>query len=80
LSSTPSQSLPDLPIIILEANNVIIRKTFTQEPILDDGSWLRPLIAGAAEKTQSQPDTETVGRIRETIVDRIRRQPVRLVA
>ena len=74
------QILADLPIICLEAETVISRKTYKQEAILDDGQWLRPLIAGAADKTQSQPDAGAVARIREVVLYRIERGSVSLVA
>ena len=59
---------------------MIVRKTFKQEAVLDDGQWLRPLIAGAADKTRSQPDVGAVARIRETVLDRIERESLSLVA
>ena len=59
---------------------MISRKTFKQEATLDDGQWLRPLIAGAADKTQSQPDVGAVARIREVVLYRIERASVSLVA
>jgi len=74
------QSSRILPIICLEADEVISRKTFKQEAILDDGQWLRPLMAGAVDKTQSQPDAGAVARIRETVLNRIERESVSLVA
>ena len=74
------QSSRNLPIICLEAETVISRKTYKQEAILDDGRWLRPLMAGAADKTRSQPDAGAVARIRETVLDRIERESVSLVA
>jgi len=74
------QSSRNLPIICLEAETVISRKTYKQEATLDDGQWLRPLMAGAAEKTQLQPDAGAVARIRETVLDRIERESVSLVA
>ena len=74
------QSSRNLPIICLEAETVISRKTFKQEAYLDDGQWLRPLMVGAADKTRSQPDAGTVARIRETVLDRIERESVSLVA
>ena len=74
------QSSRILPIICLEADEVISRKTFKQEAILDDGQWLRPLMAGAADKMRSQPDAGAVARIREAVLHRIERESVSLVA
>ena len=74
------QSSRNLPIICLEAETVISRKTFKQEAYLDDGQWLRPLMAGAADKTQSQPDAGAVARIREVVLHQIERESVSLVA
>ncbi len=59
---------------------MIGRKTYKQEATLDDGQWLRPLMAGAAEKTQSRPDAGAVARIRETVLGQIERESVSLVA
>ena len=59
---------------------MISRKSYKQEAVLDDGQWLRPLIAGAADKTRSQPDVGAVARIRETVLDRIERESLSLVA
>ena len=59
---------------------MISRKTFKQEATLDDGQWLRPLMAGAADKTRSQPDAGAVARIREVVIYRIERASVSLVA
>jgi hypothetical protein len=64
----------------LEAETVMSRKSFKQEAVLDDGQWLRPLIAGAADKTQSQPDVGAVARIRETVLGQIERESLSLVA
>jgi hypothetical protein len=80
LSTRTRQSTRNLPIICLEADEVIIRKTFKQEATLDDGQWLRPLMAGAAEKTRLQPDAGAVARIRETVRNQIERESVSLVA
>jgi len=74
------QSSRNLPIICLEAETVISRKTYKQEANLDDGRWLRPLMAGAAEKTQAQPDAGAVARIREVVLHQIERESVSLVA
>ena len=59
---------------------MISRKSYKQEAVLDEGQWLRPLMAGAAEKTQSQPDVGAVARIREVVLYRIERGSVSLVA
>jgi hypothetical protein len=59
---------------------VTIGKLYKQEPSLDDGRWLRPLMAGAADKTQSQPDAYAIARIRATVLERIERESVSLVA
>ena len=56
------------------------RKSFKQEAVLDDGQWLRPLIAGAADKTRSQPDVGAVARIRETVLGQLERESLSLVA
>ena len=56
------------------------RKSFKQEAVLDDGQWLRPLMAGAADKTRSQPDAGAVARIREVVIYRIERASLSLVA
>ena len=74
------QSSRNLPIICLEAETVISRKSYKHEAHLDDGQWLRPLMAGVAEKTQSQPDAGAVARIREVVLYRIERGSVSLVA
>jgi len=55
-------------------------KSYRQEATLDDGQWLRPLLAGAADKTRSQPDAGAVARIREVVLYRIERESVSLVA
>jgi hypothetical protein len=59
---------------------VTTRKLHRQEATLDDGQWLRPLLAGAADKTRSQPDAGAVARIRETVLEHIERESVSLVA
>ena len=59
---------------------MIVRKTFKQEAVLDDGQWLRPLMAGAIDKTRSQPDVGAVARIREVVLSQMGREPVSLVA
>ena len=59
---------------------MISRKSCKQEATLDDGQWLRPLMAGWADKTQSQPDRGAVARIREVVLDRIERGSISLVA
>jgi uncharacterized protein YqcC (DUF446 family) len=64
----------------LEADAVIVRKTFKQEAVLDDGQWLQPLMAGAIDKTRSLPDVGAVARIREVVLSQMGREPVSLVA
>jgi hypothetical protein len=65
---------------------VSTRKGHKQETILasmldsDDGDWLRPLLATVREKTQSQPDSLAVERIRDAVLSRIERGAVPLVA
>ncbi|MBE3110379.1 MAG: hypothetical protein IMZ46_07670 [Acidobacteria bacterium] len=59
---------------------MIVRKTFKQEAVLDDGQWLRPLMAGAIDKTRSLPDVGAVARIREVVLSQMGREPVSLVA
>ncbi|HUS83425.1 MAG TPA: hypothetical protein VM013_09255 [Dehalococcoidia bacterium] len=59
---------------------MITRKPFKQEGFLDDGQWLRPLIAGTTEKTRSRPDAGAIARMRETVLDQIERASVSLVA
>ena len=59
---------------------MISRKSYKQEAVLDDGQWLRPLMAGAADKTRSQPDVGAVARIRETVLGQIERESLSLVA
>jgi hypothetical protein len=66
--------------MFVEAHDVITSKPFKQEACLDDGQWLRPLMTGATRKTQSQPDAGAVARIRETVLDRIERESMYLVA
>lgn len=59
---------------------MIVRKTFKQEAVLDDGQWLRPLMAGAIDKTRWQPDVGAVARMREVVLSQMGRESVSLVA
>lgn len=59
---------------------VIQRKPFKQEAALDDGQWLRPLLAGTTVKVRWQPDAATLVRIREAVLGQIERESVSLVA
>ena len=47
---------------------------------LDDGKWLRLMIASAPLKVQLQPDDATVARIREQVFEQIAQDSVYLVA
>ncbi len=47
---------------------------------LDEGDWLRPLMSGVASTLRSLPEARTVARIRETVLERIERESVPLVA
>jgi hypothetical protein len=79
--ATPTATVfPQSADYLLGGRNVIDRKIYQQEGTLDDGQWLRPLIAGTAEKTRSQPDAGAVARIREVVLYRIERESVSLVA
>ncbi len=73
------QSFSVLPIICLEGR-IVIRKPDQQEAILDDGQWLWPLLSSAAARVRSQPEARTVARIRRTVLNRIEREAVSLVA
>jgi hypothetical protein len=59
---------------------VIDTKPFKQEAALDDGQWLRPLLAGMAVKVRWQPDATTLARIREAVLSQIERESMSLVA
>ena len=65
---------------------MVSSKGHRQEAILHamlnscDGDWLWPLLAGARERTKSQPDSLAVARMREAVLCGIERDVVPLVA
>jgi hypothetical protein len=56
------------------------RKSYNLKDILDDGEWLRPLFVSPKAEAQLVPDSETVARIREQVLDLIAQESMPLVA
>jgi hypothetical protein len=76
-----------LPIISWRVKMVTSRKPYQYEAVLsdrgqalDDGQWLKPLMAGVPESVRFQPEARTVARIRERVLNAIERQSTSLVA
>ena len=55
-------------------------KSYRHTVPLDDGKWLRLMIASAPLKVQLQPDDATVARIREQVFEQIAQESTYLVA
>ena len=53
---------------------VTTQNSHRYEVVLDDGRWLRPLLASASKRTQAQPDQQTVERIRNQVFYQIERE------
>jgi hypothetical protein len=75
------QTFPELPIINRGGNIVVIRgKSYKPSETLDEGEWLRPLMASVRERVQSLPDSEIVDHIRGQVFYEIARESIPLVA
>jgi hypothetical protein len=65
---------------------VTSRESHNQEAIFvsmlkcDNGAWLHSALACAREKTQSQPDSTAVARMREAVLSQIECESIPLVA
>jgi hypothetical protein len=55
-------------------------KSYKPSETLDEGEWLRLLMASVRESVQSLPDSETVDRIRDCVFYEIAQDSIPLVA
>lgn len=56
------------------------KRSYEPRETLDEGEWLRLMLALVLATTQSLPDSETVARIRERLLYQIEDESISLVA